>query len=305
MKKILMTMCVAAASLLPAKAQLLYRISGNGLQKESYIVGTFHLADGSFVDKIPGARQAIASVDQVCGELDFTTSTENVDSMTVLTNKMRMPEGKTIKDVLTAEQFNKLDTYAEKIIGMKLSNQMLYSQMGAITPQGLAQTLSLMKIMKQMQMEGKTIDVQNAIDGYIQKVAKEAGKKTLGLETISFQANVLFGDPMERQVENLMCQIDNEAFNDAQTANLIKLYDEQNVEGLFDLTMEKMGNSCDPTPDEMDRLIFNRNANWVVEMPAIMRSASTLFVVGAAHLGGDRGVLKGLQKAGYTVEGVK
>ena len=40
-------------------------------------------------------------------------------------------------------------------------------------------------------------------------------------------------------------------------------------------------------------------------MPAMMAEQPTLFAVGAAHLCGEQGVLKLLEKAGYTVEGVK
>ena len=53
-----------------ASAQLLYRISGKGLEKPSYIVGTYHLAPATFVDSIPGARAALDEVEQVCGEVD-------------------------------------------------------------------------------------------------------------------------------------------------------------------------------------------------------------------------------------------
>ena len=42
-----------------ANAQLLYKISGNGINTPSYIVGTYHLAPASYVDSIPGARVAL------------------------------------------------------------------------------------------------------------------------------------------------------------------------------------------------------------------------------------------------------
>jgi uncharacterized protein YbaP (TraB family) len=40
-------------------------------------------------------------------------------------------------------------------------------------------------------------------------------------------------------------------------------------------------------------------------MPAIIAAKPTFFAVGAGHLPGDKGVLDGLRKLGYTVEGVK
>lgn len=300
MKKILVLFAVIAVMAMPVKAQLLYRISGNGLQKDSYIVGTFHLADGTFVDSIPGCREAMNSVGQVCGELEYASSFLLVDSMAVLNQKMHLPNGMTLRDVMTKEQFDKVDAFVEKVFGMKLSSQMLYAQMGNMTPASLVQTLEMKKYIVKM----RGIDLQNTIDIYIQKVLHEAGKKTLGLETISFQAAVLFDAPMDDQVKALMCAIDNESINDERQNRIIKLYYEQKAEELYELSIEKMGNECDSKPEDMDRILFNRNANWIKQMPEIMKEESTMFVVGAAHLGGGRGVLKGLQQAGYKVEAV-
>lgn len=72
MKKTLLTLALLIAAL-SAPAQLLYKISGNGLQAPSYIVGTYHLAEVSFVDSIPGIRQALDNCQQVYGEIDMST----------------------------------------------------------------------------------------------------------------------------------------------------------------------------------------------------------------------------------------
>ena len=289
---------------MPTKAQLLYRISGNDLQKDSYVVGTFHLTDGTFVDEIPGCREAMSNVSQVCGELDFASSTFATDSIAILNQKIHLPDGKTLRDVLTKQQFEKVDTFVGKVFGMNLSNQMLYAQLGNLTPIALAQTIDLTKCSIKMRKEGKTFNLQNTIDSYIQKEIYQAGKKTLGLETVSFQASVLFDAPMDEQIKNLMCAIDNEQYFNEMHNRMIKLYYEQKAEELYELIIEKMGNECDSKPEDLDKILYNRNANWIKLMPEIMKGGSTLFVVGAAHLGGERGVLKGLQNTGYKVEAV-
>lgn len=304
MRKNLFILAVVAAMVMPAKSQLLYRISGNGLQKDSYIVGTFHLTDGTFMDEIPGCRKAVNSVSQVCGELEFVSKTFVADSIAILNQKMRLPDGKTLRDVMTKQQYEKVDTFVGKILGMNLSNPTLYAQLGNLTPTALLQTIELTKCIIKMRKQGKEFNPQNAIDSYIQKEAHDAGKKTLGLETISFQANILFDTPIDEQIKSLMCAIDNEQYNDERYDQMVKLYFEQKAEELYEATIEKMGNECDAKPEDLDKILYNRNANWIKLMPEIMKGGSTLFVVGAAHLGGKRGVLKGLQKSGYTVEAV-
>ena len=71
------------------------------------------------------------------------------------------------------------------------------------------------------------------------------------------------------------------------------------------LMEEKEGTKCDPTPEEMAQLLYDRNHNWVGQMPDIMQTASTLFVIGAGHLPGEQGLVKLLQGEGYTVEPLK
>ena len=86
---------------------------------------------------------------------------------------------------------------------------------------------------------------------------------------------------------------------------LAEAYFAQDINTLWEITEEKIGNQCDSTPEEEEALIYGRNAAWVEKMPAMMGEASTLFVVGAAHLPGDKGVLDLLRAKGYTVEAVK
>ena len=47
MKKILTLICAVMMSL-AANAQVLYKISGNGLKKASYVIGTCHVVKASF-----------------------------------------------------------------------------------------------------------------------------------------------------------------------------------------------------------------------------------------------------------------
>mgnify|MGYP004431247731 FL=1 len=90
MKKIatllIATLLVAAS----ASAQVLYRISGNTLEKPSYIIGTFHLANVSFVHQIPGVKQALTDTEQVYGEVKWDSMT-NLDSLKMMQKKMMMP----------------------------------------------------------------------------------------------------------------------------------------------------------------------------------------------------------------------
>ena len=50
-----------------------FRISGNGVEKPSYILGTFHTIPGDFVYTLPDFEEIIKSVEQLVTEYDFET----------------------------------------------------------------------------------------------------------------------------------------------------------------------------------------------------------------------------------------
>ena len=60
--------CVA----LSANAQLLWKVSSNGLSSPSYIMGTHHLAPLSVKDGITGLQKAMDETQQVYGELKMS-----------------------------------------------------------------------------------------------------------------------------------------------------------------------------------------------------------------------------------------
>ena len=144
------------------------------------------------------------------------------------------------------------------------------------------------------------------IDAHFQNVAKKAGKSVAGLETVDFQIEILYkSTTIERQKQQLLCMVDNDEYYALQMKELSAAFFAQDMQALLDVTEEKMGNQCDTTPQEEEALIYGRNAAWAGKMPAMMGEASTLFVVGAAHLPGEKGVLELLKAKGYTVEAVK
>lgn len=149
-------------------------------------------------------------------------------------------------------------------------------------------------------------DQTKSFDGYFQTEASAKGKSTGGLETVDFQIDVLYkGKPMERQKQLLLCLADNKDTYEKQSEDIIEAFFSQDLKAIGEAIDRKMNNRCDDTPEERDKLIYNRNAEWIKKMPEIMKQKSTLFAVGAGHLTGDRGMLELLKKAGYTVESVK
>lgn len=301
MKRIAFIVMLLAAVFTGAGAQLLYKVSGGNLSKPSYIVGTYHLAPASFVDSIAGLRNAMEQTEQVCGELEMSQMM-SVEGMQKMMQAMMLPEGKTLKDILSAEEMARLNGFMTKLLGTDMSNTMVEQQMGRMTPQALNTQFTLMMYMKHT----NGFDPANLFDGYFQKAAAEKGKPVTGLETLDFQIKTLFnGMSLERQKQLLMCLVDNYGYYDSMTVKLADAYFSQDIEKVKAVMDEKQNNDCDSTPAEDAAMIYNRNADWITKMPALMTDKATLFAVGAAHLPGDKGVVNLLRNAGYTVDAVR
>jgi uncharacterized protein YbaP (TraB family) len=301
MKKLVLMGLVALMSLMGGvNAQLLYKISGNGLEKPSYIVGTYHLAPGNFADSIPGLKDAFASCKQIYGELDMqdALSNENRDK---LEKAQILPEGTTLSSLLTKEQMDRVNALMRETIGADMTNPMLAAQFDKMTPMALSTTLTVFAFIK----KSPNFNPMNLLDSHLQLLAQKQGMVIKGLETVDFQVDVLYGGSLEKQVEELMCVVDN--FDDVvEMAEFVTAaYFSQDLDQLLDVTNEESEGPCASSPESNDNLIYNRNANWVKAMPDIMQQAPTFFAVGAAHLCGDRGVLRLLEQAGYKIEGVK
>lgn len=300
MKKILLLAALIAGFACNTQAQILYRISGKGLESPSYIVGTYHLAPSSFADSIPGMKTAIGGTQQVCGELDLMDAFKPENTARMMKARM-LPEGVTLSSLLTAEQLERLNALLLEVMGSNLKDEAFAAQVENITPVALSTTLSLTAYMKEM----PSFNPMDLIDNYFQTLALQNDKSVKGFETVDFQMGVLYDVPLEKQVDDLMCLVDN--FEEAQKmANRITTsYFTQNLQQIDEVLEEESEMNCGTTEEDEETLIYNRNRNWVEMMPEMMAEQPTLFVVGAAHLCGEKGVLKLLEGAGYTVEGMK
>ncbi len=133
--------------------------------------------------------------------------------------------------------------------------------------------------------------------------AKEQGKPMRYLETIEHQMEVLSGGKFDEQLDTLVAMTD---LLDKGTASLDLLVDEWadgDVAGLGALVANSkvMGSE-----DFYDRLLTQRNRNWIPQIIDILDEPGSSFVaVGAAHLAGDDSVILLLEDAGYKAERIQ
>jgi uncharacterized protein YbaP (TraB family) len=141
---------------------------------------------------------------------------------------------------------------------------------------------------------------KDGMEQVIMKEAKKDSKPIFGLETVQFQASVFDSIPYQRQAKDLVKMIDSSGnASDSSDLQLMEVYRKQDLNKMQEMTVNEEGMG-----DFIDLLLYSRNASWVRKMPDIMKGKSTLFAVGAGHLGGEKGVISLLRKVGYTVRPV-
>lgn len=284
MKKALIIFAFLAGAF-SSNAQLLWKVSGNGLQKPSYLFGTHHIADQTICDGIKGFNDAYNSVEHLYGEVDTDKMNGIATQLKVMT-RMKLPKGQTLSSLYTEEQMKAIDAFVTEVMGVGAKSFDSYK------PVMLSSSLQVFIAMKLF----PEYDAAKAIDSHMQTRAKKDKKVVKGLETIDFQLDLLYDEPIEKQAADLLEMAENAKESEESIIKLTELYRQQDLKGLWSLMME------DTEPEEMEDLLFKRNRNWVEQMKEIMPSASAMFVVGAGHLPGEQGVIRLLENEGYKLE---
>lgn len=287
-RKITVLALTASFFCVSASAQIFYRIEGNGLEKPSYIFGTHHLAPLSVIDSIPGCRAAFNDVEQVVGEIDMT-----VDQMSLAMKMqpyMMAPQDSTLSKVIPAKDYSRVNEEFKKwapMPGMELA------MLDAMKPMVITSMVSVEMVKKQL----PGFNPQEQLDTYFQLEGKNRGKNIKGLETPEFQAELLYSSmPISKQAEALVELLDKPEENEKKSKELNEAYLSQDLDKL-----EKLAQDDEEESAFMTALIDKRNANWVNELPAIMKEKPSFIAVGALHLPGEKGVLEGLRRAGYKI----
>jgi len=274
---------------------LLWKISGNGLGNSSYILGTHHLVPVTFADSISGLKEAIESTQQTVGELVMSDQTA---MQAKIQQSAMMPAGETYQTLLSTEDYAKLDMGLIDVLGGGLS------QLGTLKP-GMISMLYTITLYTKIYPQFNPMS-HEAIDSYVQRVAKEKGKPVQGLETVEDQIYALFdAEPLKDQAESLACAVGQRDKAKEQLDQLNDLYHKGDLTGMYNLAFNDPDDQCKASQKQQDALNKDRNDKWMLKLPGIMKEKSTLVAVGALHLAGTEGILNQLAKLGYKVEPVK
>jgi len=284
MKKIILAFSISLVGFLAVQAQLLWKVTGNGLKQPSYIFGTQDLISIQFLDSVSGLFKAFNECDIVVGE----TVLNRIDETARIQQAAIMPSHINIKDLLSDEEYKMIDNELKSVMKFGLKEVSIMNPM---------LILSLYKSEIFKQQTGFRDGTQS--DSYFQLVASEKDKKVVGLENVEQQIKSLYGfGTLERQADLLLEAIQHKDKVINEMIQLNKRYKAGKID-------ELIKHSPAMTEEEYAKMIDNRNADWLTKLPELLKKSSCFVCVGAIHLGGNNGLIKQLERKGYKVKAVE
>lgn len=264
----------------PHGRSLLWQITGNDLVKPSYIFGTMHLMCAEDAVVSPSLKTVIKQVQQVYFEVDMDQAGMLLGGVV----DFNMKQDGQLKDFITGEEYEQVKVFFKEHQPM-LPFEILERQHPLILSSGLYEFFL-------------PCQEKHGAEVKIAELAHQSGKPTGGLESLAFQQNIFDSIPYDQQAKDLVKTINNLDYFKQSMHDMLAVYKSQDLEKLQQLTMQDESG----VSSHLDMLLYTRNNNWVTGMRSIMRQKSTLFAVGAGHLGGDNGVLDLLKKSGFKIK---
>lgn len=258
---------------------LLWEVSGNGLEKPSFLFGTFHLLCKDDIHFGDALKTAMKQSDEVYMELDMDDPSMMLTGMLY----MNMKNDSTLADMYSPQEYQLVKTYFSDTLKMPI---MLLER---------AKPYFLVALLYPRMMNCSN---PSGVEEALVKIAKEDKKEIKGLETFQFQASVFDSIPYKWQAKELLKNIDSFSVYKEQFERMLNFYKNQQLDSLTTLI-----NTSEFGSDKYDDLLLNnRNKNWVKQLDTIMKKESVFVAVGTGHLVGENGLISLLQKEGYKVE---
>lgn len=267
----------AARAQAPTESSLLWKIEGKNLMQPSYLYGTIHLICPSDFILTDTLKACLQKTDQLTLEIDM----DDPGMMMAMMKSMSMREGKQLKDLLDAKDYDRLNAYFKDSVGM------------SIAPFERVKPFMLMSVLLSRVLTCQPQSYETSLMG----LAKKQKSEVVGLETVEEQMAVFDSIPYADQAKMLVTLMDSLPQARQEFSKMVEVYKKQDLAGLYNMTLE----SDFEMENQQDILLTNRNKRWIPIIEKQVAEKPTFVAVGAAHLGGEEGVIALLRKEGFSV----
>ncbi|GAA3983601.1 TraB/GumN family protein [Mucilaginibacter dorajii] len=253
---------------------LLWKISGKGLTRPSYLFGTMHVKD----KRAFGFSDSVMLAIQSCPSFALEVHPDTLMKKMFITARER-DSTRSLRKWLTDAEYQKLAKRFKEKNGYPMGN------------------LDPLRVESMMEPEKKRPDDKKSfVDAYLFGIARTLNKNVYGLENASEQFDEYFGSKSEQLKRRIADLVDEDGEKDNNKLDnrekLIDAYSKANLEHILSLLGDDELNSD---------IMVARNKVMFNSILSHLATAPIFSAVGVAHLPGDNGLISLLRNAGYTV----
>jgi uncharacterized protein YbaP (TraB family) len=249
-----------------------------------YLVGSVHMLTKDFYPLAPALEAAFKDSNLLVEEVDLAEMLNPTAQFSLLAKGM-LPSGQTIDKVISPKTMALVSSRLDAL-GMPLAALQQFK------PWFLAMTLMAVEWQK------AGFDAALGLDKHFYDRAQTEGKAVQGLETTEYQISRFDGMTMSQQDHFLAESLKD---LDSEKASVLKLADAWKAGDLPTVERFVLQDLKDD-PEMYQRLLVERNRNWLPKIEALFaRPGRAFVVVGAAHLVGPDGLLAMLKAKGIRV----
>lgn len=281
MKKFILSLTLLCGCVLGSQAQLLYKVSKDSSDvKPSYIVASNRLINPmGTITQVSELRNAMTDTDQMYFEVNKAAYQETINGA------KKLADGKTLLSLLTPAQQTKLNAFLKKYMEVDFRSPYVQKKYGNLTPAALMEDMEqLLFVANHMGM----YDPTHTFDQYFEAQAKANNETVGGLSDVDAYINATYKSDLKQQVARLVEFLENEPTELAKLNKAVGAFKAQDVDAAFKATGAHVSQATLEA--------------WAAKVQTVMAEKPTFFVVDAANLGGENGLLQLLRNAGCKVE---
>ena len=250
-----------------------------------HLLGSLHVLSAEYYPLAPTIERAFAESSVLIEEVDIDELTNPAVALPLMGKAMYL-DGRTLDQVIAPDLYKKVIARGEKAGLPAVAIQRMKPWMAAASL-----TLPSLK--------AAGFNTELGIDKYFFDKAKKAGVERRALETIAYQFDRLDQMPapvQEAMLRSVLADIETQLTSVKTIADAWSRGDTGEIERLLLGAMRE-------SPELYDRLLVERNRNWVAPVEACLTEKKACFVVvGAAHLVGQHSLIALLQQKGHRIE---
>ncbi len=259
------------------------------------VAGTLHIPDPRLAEMVAAVRPHLEGADVLILE---ATSEDEAALAGLAASKpdfFFITEGPTLIDLLGPDDWGRVE---ERLAALGVPGFL-----GAkFQPWYMNLTLAIPPCALELIQSG-----EKGFDRQLEEIALASGVPLASLDDAETVLSLFADEPIEDQLDGLRITLNTQEDGDANTSTLVEAYfDGRTREGweFARIQIENAGieNGAELFEEINQTLLVGRNQTWEPKIVELIEGKNAVLAVGAAHLSGESGVLRALERAGYAVK---